>query len=124
MIKRKIHDAEAQISQLEMQAEGWKREAARLKAELERIQNDPAFVEYKRLKAENEQLKEALEFVERWAVYKRYKPDGKSVTAEEAINVIAFHPAIREITKRFEASGEIDLAAYARDRAEMAGDET
>ena len=37
MIKRKIHDAEAQISQLEMQAEGWKREAARLKAENERL---------------------------------------------------------------------------------------
>lgn len=37
MIKRKIHDAEAQISQLEMQAEGWKREAARLKAENEKL---------------------------------------------------------------------------------------
>lgn len=92
-------------------------EIAHLKAEVERIKGDPAFVEYKRLKAEVERLTNVLKFVERWAVYKRYKPDRKNLTNEEAINIIAFHPAIREITKRFEASGEIDMAAYERDRA-------
>ena len=71
------------------------------------------------LRAEVERYREALEFVERWAVYKRYKPKGKSITADEAIGIIAFHPSIQAITKRYEANGEIDQSAYERDRAAL-----
>ena len=69
--------------------------------------------------AENERLREALHFIERWTVYKRYKPDGKSLTAEEAIGIIAHCLPIREITKQYEGNGEIDQAAYEADLARM-----
>lgn len=61
-------------------------------------------------------LEATLEFVERWAVYKRFKPaGGKSITAEEAISIIAYHPAVREITVRHSGNGEVDEVAYAKD---------
>jgi hypothetical protein len=116
------------VSALEKRSNRQAAEIASLKAEVERLrrlgndwlqQKADQRKEIARLTAEAERLRAVLEFVERWAIYKRYKPDGKNLTAEEAISVIAFHPAIREISLRYEASGDIDMVAYDRDRAAL-----
>lgn len=90
---------------------------------IEDLEKAGAQAEIERLKAEMELLTRTLVFVERWAVYKRLKADGKRLTAEEAIASIAHHPEIAAITKRHEASGEIDLAAYQRDRAVLTAEQ-
>lgn len=62
---------------------------------------------------EVQRLWERLAFVERWAVYRRFNPDGaRSVTAEEAIGVIAQSRPVHEITQRYAASDQIGGAAY------------
>jgi hypothetical protein len=44
------------------------------------------------------ELKDALQFVERWAVYHGTKPH---VTAEQALSLIQYYPPIRAITKSY-----------------------
>ncbi|QIL68911.1 hypothetical protein G7048_19095 [Diaphorobacter sp. HDW4B] len=52
-------------------------------------------VEFNRLYAEIEQLREHMQFVERWAVHHGTKP---CVSAKEALGVIQHYPPIRSIT--------------------------
>jgi hypothetical protein len=55
------------------------------------------------LRAENERLKDTLQFVERWAVHHGTKPH---MTAEQALSCIQHHPAITAITKSY-ADGKV-----------------
>lgn len=50
------------------------------------------------LKVENEELKEDLQFVERWANHHGTKPN---VTAQEALSCIQHYPLIAAITKSY-----------------------
>lgn len=50
------------------------------------------------LQADNEAMRETLEFVERWAVHHASKPH---MTAELALGSIQHHPEIRAITERY-----------------------
>lgn len=52
----------------------------------------------RRLQANNEAVRETLEFVERWAVHHASKPH---MTAELALGSIQHHPEIRAITERY-----------------------
>ena len=54
-----------------------------------------AQAELRRLHAENEQLRDHMQFVERWAVHHGTKP---CVSAKEALGVIQHYPPIRRIT--------------------------
>ncbi|KFJ08708.1 hypothetical protein DR66_6069 [Delftia acidovorans] len=54
--------------------------------------------ELRRLQADNEAMRETLEFVERWAVHHASKPH---MTAELALGSIQHHPEIRAITERY-----------------------
>ena len=56
---------------------------------------DEIATELRRLHAENEQLRDHLQFVERWAVHHGTKP---CVSAKEALGVIQHYPPIRRIT--------------------------
>ncbi|MFC4927802.1 hypothetical protein [Delftia deserti] len=58
----------------------------------------PAAAELRRLQADNEAMRETLEFVERWAVHHASKPH---MTAELALGSIQHHPEIRAITERY-----------------------
>ena len=54
--------------------------------------------ELARLQADNEAMRETLEFVERWAVHHASKPH---MTAELVLGSIQHHPEIRAITERY-----------------------
>ncbi|MFC4923644.1 hypothetical protein [Delftia deserti] len=72
----------------------------------------PAAAELRRLQADNEAMRETLEFVERWAVHHASKPH---MTAELALGSIQHHPEIRAITERYADSKRPDaFDPYAR----------
>ena len=84
------------------------------------------FADYEALKAENEELKEDLQFVERWANHHGTKPN---VTAQEALSCIQHYPSIAAITKSYK-DGVIpntrnpyaELEAHAKRIAELEDD--
>lgn len=109
-------EADARIAELEREVAALNRSCDDWEQEL-RIHRETDGAKVAELERECAELREHLEFVERWSVHHALKrrPSGELVYgAAEILSTIRSYPPIREITERHEAA--IDAAARQRGR--------